>query len=97
VKGFSSTAAIVAAKFILLNHVPLTLMVMVVVGLASSGALSPPSVEASFQSRHRLHSLVTSGTLLLHNMVKLVAVLRQKWCRTQEQEDARHGGRDRFY
>jgi hypothetical protein len=73
-------------------------MVMVVVGLASSGVLSPPSVEASFQSRHRLHSLVTSGTLLLlHNMVKLVAVLRRKWCRTQEQEDAGHGSRDTFY
>jgi hypothetical protein len=52
VKGFSSTAAIVAAKFILLNHVTLTQMVMVVVGLASSGVLSPPSVEASFPSHN---------------------------------------------
>ena len=38
-------------------------------------------------------SLVTSGALLLHNMLKLVAFLRRKWCGRREQADARRSGR----
>jgi hypothetical protein len=55
VKSASSTAAIAAAKFILLNHVLLSQMAMVVAGLASSGAASPPQ-HPNLQRRHRLHS-----------------------------------------
>ena len=96
VKSASSTAAIAAAKFILLNHVPLSQMAMVVAGLASSGAASPPSIEASSVVIGCI-PLVTSGALLLHNMVKLVAFLRRKWCGRREQADARRSGRDSFY
>ena len=78
VKSASSTAAIAAAKFILLNYVPLSQMAMVAAGLASSGAVSPPSIETSSVVIGCI-PLVTSGVLLLHNMVKLVAFLRRKW------------------
>jgi hypothetical protein len=78
VKSASSTAAIASAKFILLNHVPLSQMAMVVAGLASSEAASPPSIEASSVVIGCI-PLVTSGALLLHNVVKLVAFLRRKW------------------
>ena len=42
-------------------------------------------------------SLVTSGALLLHNMLKLVAFLRRKWCGRREQADARSSSRVSFY
>ena len=77
VKSASSTAAIAAAKFILLNHVSLSQMAMVVAGLTSSGATSPPSIEASSVVIGCI-PLVTSGAHLLHNMIKLVAFLRRK-------------------
>jgi hypothetical protein len=96
VKSASSTAAIAAAKFTLLNHVPLSQMAMVVAGLASSGAASPPSIEASSVVIGCI-PLVTSGALLLHNMLKLVAFLRRKWCGRREQAAARRSGRDSFY
>jgi hypothetical protein len=97
VKSASSTAAIAAAKFILLNHVPLSQMAMVVAGLASSGAASsPPSIEASSVVTGCI-PLVTNDALLLHNIVKFVAFLRRKWCRRREQADARCSGRDSFY
>ena len=100
-KSASSTAAIAAAKFILLNHVPLSQMTMVVAGLASSGAASSSSIKASSIEASSVVigciPLVTSGALLLHNMVKLVAFLRQKWCGRREQADARRSGRDSFY
>jgi hypothetical protein len=96
VKGSSSTAAIAAAKFILLNYVPLSQMAMVVAGLASSGAASPPSIEASSVVIGCI-PLVTSGALLLHNILKLVAFLRRKWCGRREQAAARRSGRDSFF
>ncbi len=96
VKSASSTAAIAAAKFILLNHVPLSQMAMVVAGLASSGEASPTIIEASSVVIGCI-PLVTSGALLLHNMVKLIVFLRQKWCGRREQADARRSGRDSFY
>jgi hypothetical protein len=83
----SSTAAIAAAKFILLNHVLLSQMAMVVAGLASSGAASHPSIKASSVVISYI-PLVTSGALLLHNMLKFVAFLRRKWCGRREQVDA---------
>jgi len=97
VKSASSTAAIAAAKFILLNHVPLSQMAMVVTGLASSGAASASSIEASSVVIGCI-PLVTSGALLLHNMVKLVAFLRRKCCaRRIRREQARRSSRDSFY
>ena len=93
VKSASSTAAIAAAKFILLNHVPLSQMAMVVAGLASSGAASHPSIEASSVAIGCI-PLVTSAALLLHN--KLVAFLRRKWCGRRAQADACSSGRDSF-
>jgi hypothetical protein len=95
-KSASSTAAIAAFKFMLLNHVPLSQMAMVVAGLASSGAASPPSIEASSVVIGCI-PLVTSGALLLHNVLKLVAFLRRKWCGRREQAAARRSGRDSFY
>jgi hypothetical protein len=41
--------------------------------------------------------LVTSGALLLHNLVKLVVFVRRKWCGRREQADARRSDRDSFY
>ncbi len=96
VKSASSTAAIAAAKFILLDHVPLSQMAMVAAGLASSGGASPPSIEASSVIIGCI-PLVTSAALLLHNVVKFVAFLRRKWCGRREQADARRSGRDSFY
>ncbi len=97
VKSASSTAAIAAAKFILLNHVPLSQMAMVVTGLASAGAASPSSIEASSVVIGCI-PLVTSGALLLHNMVKLVAFLRRKCCAGRiRREQARRRSKDSFY
>jgi hypothetical protein len=96
VKSTSSTAAIAAAKFILLNHLPLSQMAMVVAGLASSGAAYSHSIEASSVVIGCI-PLVTSGALLLHNMVKLVRFLRRKWCRRREQAVPHRSGRDSFY
>ena len=96
VKSASSTAAIAAAKFILLNHVPLSQMAMVVAGLASSSAASPPSIEASIVVIGCI-PLVTSGALLLYNMLKLVVFVRQKWCGNRAQAAIRRSGRDSFY
>jgi hypothetical protein len=87
VKSASSTAAISAAKFILLNHVPLSQMAMVVAGLASSGSASPPSIEASSVVIGCI-PLVTCGSLLLHNIVKLVAFFGRKWCGRRKRADA---------
>jgi hypothetical protein len=95
VKSASSTAAIAAAKFILLNHVPLSQMAMVVAGLASSGAASPPSIEASSVVIGCI-PLVNSGALLLRNMLKLVAFLRRKWYRRREQTTATRSGRNSY-
>ena len=80
----------------LLNHVPLSQMAMVVAGLSSSGAASPPSIETSSVVIGCI-PLVTCGALLLHNMLKLVAFLWQKWCGRREQADARRCGRVSFY
>ena len=95
-KSASSTATIAAVKFILLNYVPLSQMAMVATGLASSGAVSPPSIETSSVIIGCI-PLVTSGALLLHNIVKLVAFLRRKWCWRREQADARRSDNDSFY
>ena len=96
VLGSVKSASSTAAKFILLNHVPLSQMAMVVAGLASSGAASHPSIEASSVVIGCV-PLVTCGALLLHNIVKFVAFLRRKWCRRREQADTRRSGRDSFY
>ncbi len=96
IKSASFTAAIAAAKFFLLNHLPLSQIAMVVAGLASSGAVSPSSIEASSVIIGGI-PLVSSGVLLLHNIVKFVAFLRQKWCGLPKQADVRHSDRDSFY
>ncbi len=96
VKSASSTAAIATTKFILLNYVPLSQMAMVVAGLGSSGAASPFSIEVSSVVIGCI-PLVTSGALLLHNMLKLVAFLRRKLCGRGELGDARRSGRDSVY
>ena len=95
-KSASSTATIAAAKFILLNYVPLSQMAMVTAGLASSGAASSSSIEASSVVIGCI-PLVTSGALLLHNMVKLVAFLRRKWCGRRGKKKAHRSDRDSFY
>jgi hypothetical protein len=68
-KSSAIAAAIAVAKFILLNHVPLSQMIMVITGLASSGATSLPSIETSSIIIACI-PLITSGALLLHNMVQ---------------------------
>ena len=95
-KSASFTAAIVAVKFVLLNHVPLSQMAMVVAGLASSRATSPPSIETSSVVIGCI-PLITSGALMLHNMVNIVTFLRKKWCGRREQADRRRSDRDSFY
>jgi hypothetical protein len=92
VLGSVKSASSTAAKFILLNHVPLSQMAMVVAGLASSGAASPPSIKASSVIIGCI-PLVTSAALLLHNVVKFVAFLRRKWCGRREQADGRRSSR----
>ncbi len=94
-KSASSTAAIAAAKLILLNNVPLSQMAMVVAGLASSGAASPSSIDASSVVIGCI-PLDTSVALLLHNMLMLVVFLRRKLCRRREQAPARRSSRDSF-
>jgi hypothetical protein len=54
--------------------------------------MSTPSIEASSVIIGCI-PLVTSGALLLHNVVKFVAFLRRKWCGRREQADARRSGR----
>jgi hypothetical protein len=96
VKSASSSATIAAAKFILLNYVALSQMAMVAAGVASSGAVSPPSIETSSVIIGCI-PLVTSGALLLHNMVMLVAFLRRKLCGRREQAGARRSSSDSLY
>jgi hypothetical protein len=91
----SFTAAIVAVKFVLLNYLPLSQMAMVVAGLASSRATSPPSIETSSVIIGCI-PLITSGALLLHNMLKIVTFLRKKWCGRRVQA-GRRSDRDSFY
>ena len=95
-KSASSTATIAAAKFILLNYVPLSQMAMVAAGLASSGAVSPPSIETSSVVIGCI-PLITSSALLLRNMVKMVTFLRKKWCGRGEQADRGRSDRESFY
>ena len=75
-------------------------MAMVVAGLASSGAASSSSIEAFSIEASSVFigciPLVTSGALLLHNMLKLVAFLRRKCCGRREAA-ARRSSRDSFY
>ena len=95
-KSAAIAAAIAVAKFILLNHVPLSQAVMVITGLASSGATSLPSIETSSIIIACI-ALITSGALLLHNMVNIVTVWRQKWRGRGKQAGSRRGDRDSFY
>ena len=64
-----------------------------------------PVVETRFRPHHfpftepsaEIDMMFTSGALLLHNMVKLVAFLRRKWCGIRAQAEARRSGMDSFY
>ncbi len=71
-------------------------MAMVVAGIASSGATSPSSIETSSTIIGRI-PLITSGALLLHNIVKMVTFLWKKWCGRGKQADRRRSDRDSFY
>jgi hypothetical protein len=91
-----ASAAIVGAKFFLLNYVVISQMAMVIAGLASARADSAASVESSSVVVGSI-PLVTSCALLLHNAAKLVKLLWQKCCRRQEQADRRRSSRDSSY
>jgi hypothetical protein len=95
-KSAAIAAAIAVAKFILLNHVPLSQAVMVITGLASSGATSLPSIETSSIIIACI-PLITGGALLLHNMVNIVTVWRQKWRGRGKQAGSCRSDRDSFY
>lgn len=82
IRGASSSAATSVAKFIVLNYVALSQMSMVVAGLASAGATSAVGVETS-SIVIGIIPLISSGALLLFNVVKFMLFLRQKWLKKQ--------------
>jgi hypothetical protein len=94
-KNASLSAVSAAAKFVMLNHVPLSQMAMVIAGIASSGAISPASIETSSIAIGCI-PLINSGALLLHNVVKFVSFLLQNCCR-RRQAGARRSDRDSNY
>jgi hypothetical protein len=82
IRGASSSAAASVVKFIVLNYVALSQIVMVVAGLASAGATSAVRVETS-SIAIGIIPLISSGALLLFNVVKFIFFLRQKWLKKQ--------------
>jgi hypothetical protein len=94
IKRASSAAAIACAKFFLLNYVVISQMAMVIAGISSARANSVTSVKISSVVIGSI-PLITSGTLLLHNAVKLTKLLWRKCCRKQKQKG--QSSRDSFY
>jgi hypothetical protein len=95
-KKTSFSAVSAAAKFVMLNHVPLSQIAMVIAGIASSGAVSPASIEISSIAIGCI-PLITSGALLLHNVVKFISFLLQNCCRQRTLAGARRSDRDSNY
>ncbi len=78
IKSASSSGAVAAAKFVLLNYLAISQIVMVIVGIASSSAtLSRSSVETSSVIIGSI-PLVTSAALLLYNTAKIAFFFWQK-------------------
>ncbi len=96
IKSASLSAVSATAKFVMLNHVPLSQMAMVTVGVASSIAISPASIETSSIAIGCI-PLISSGVLLLHNVVKFVSFLLRYCCRQRTQAGARRSERDSNY
>jgi hypothetical protein len=95
-KSVSSSSAIVAVKFFVLNYVVLSQMAMIVAGIASSGATSPSSIEASSVVIGTI-PLVTSGVLLLNNMAKFIRFLWQNCYKKPSHVGPRLSDQDGFY
>jgi hypothetical protein len=77
IKSASTSGLFTAAKFVLLNYLAISQIVMVLVGIASSGAVSGSSVENSSVIIGSI-PLVTSTALLLYNTAKIAFFLWQK-------------------
>jgi hypothetical protein len=96
IKSASTTAAIVLTKFVLLNYLILSQMVIIIASIASSGANSSLSIENS-SIFIGTTPLISSGALFLYNIVKFVRFLWYKCFHRQSQARPRHSSRDSFY
>lgn len=92
----SSTFVIAVAKFLLLNYMILSQMIMVSVGLASSRPSSSLSIETSSILIGTI-PLITSGVMLLYNMVKFTKFVFEKCSRNLGQKTLRRSDRDSLY
>ncbi len=96
IKSASTTAALVMTKFLLLNYLVLSQMAMVVVSLASSGA----NISLSIDNASILIGtipLISSGTLVLYNIVKFIRFWWHKCFSKQTQPGPRRGSEHNVY
>ena len=92
----SSTFVIAVAKFLLLNYMILSQMIVVSIGLASSRPSSSLSIETSSILIGTI-PLITSGVMLLYNMVKFTKFVFEKCSRKLGQKTLRRSDRDSLY
>jgi hypothetical protein len=97
IRRASSTFAIAVAKFLLLNYMILSQMIMVSIGLASSRPSSSLSIETSSILIGSV-PLITSGVLLLYNLAKFTKFVFKKCARKLGQKTVRRrSDRDSLY
>jgi hypothetical protein len=97
IRRASSTFAIAVAKFLLLNYMILSQMIMVSIGLASSRPSSSLSIEVSSILIGSV-PLITSGVLLLYNLAKFTKFVFEKCARKLGQKTIRRrSDRDSIY
>jgi hypothetical protein len=77
IKSASSTGAFAAVRFFCLNYLAISQIVMVTVGIVSSGATSLSSVQTSSVVIGSI-PLVSSGALLLYNTANVAIILWKK-------------------
>ena len=96
IKRGSRGVAISVLKFLLLNYLSISQMVMVIIGIVSSGATTLVSIETSSVVIGTI-PLVTSGTVLLYNVAKFIRFFRKKWIeRTEKQAGSRRSDKESF-
>jgi len=92
----STGVAISVLKFLLLNYLSISQIVMVIIGIVSSGATTLVSIETSSVVIGTI-PLVTSGTVLLYNVAKFIRFFRKKWIeRTEKQAGSRRSDKESF-
>ncbi len=87
IKNASSSGAVAAAKFLLLNYLAISQIIMVVVGISSSRSMSRSNVQNSSAVIGSI-PLVTAASLLLYNTIKIAFLLWQK-CFGMKQKEPR--------